>query len=272
VVLAACNGIVVVDGELVGESMEVMGLKASGWVMSRPDVYREQKGRRRQLSVVHRFPFASSLARMSVVCDVTEGGGNRSGIVLCKGAPETVRALLAQVPAAYEHVYKKYAREGKRVLALATKPFDNSARGKVNREDVESGLSFVGFVVYHCPLKAQSAPSIRELTAAGHHVVMITGDQILTACHVARQLGITRRSSSLILESVDEGKHVSNLPSPFPVPAPPSRPFLGLAPYSPSCLMIGMPREISPPSPLVTFLRPLEFLLAVHDGARAPRE
>ena len=142
------------------------------------------------------------------------GGGKRSGIVLCKGAPETVRALLAQVPADYDHVYKRFAREGKRVLALATKSFDNSGRGKVGREDVESELSFVGFVVYHCPLKAQSAPSIRELTAAGHHVVMITGDQILTACHVARQLDITRRSSSLILETVDAEKHVSDLPSP----------------------------------------------------------
>ena len=252
-VLAACNGIVVIDGELVGESMEVMGLKASGWAMSRPDVYREQKGRRRQLSVVHRFPFASSLARMSVVCDVTEGGGKRSGIVLCKGAPETVRALLAQVPADYDHVYKRFAREGKRVLALATKSFDNSGRGKVGREDVESELSFVGFVVYHCPLKAQSAPSIRELTAAGHHVVMITGDQILTACHVARQLDITRRSSSLILETVDAEKHVSDLPSPS---SPLALVHLWILLFVPRHDSFGVPRGISPPPPSLHFCVP----------------
>lgn len=97
-VLAACNGLVSVDGEMVGESMEVMGLKASGWDLTRPDNFREIEGRKRRLSVVNRFAFASSLARMSVVVEIQDGN-KRSNTVLCKGAPETIKELLLEVPA-----------------------------------------------------------------------------------------------------------------------------------------------------------------------------
>ena len=104
--LAACNGLVSVDGELTGETMEVVGLEASGWSLVRPDVFQELKGRKRRLNVSQRFPFASSLARMSVACELSVGGERRS-LVLSKGAPETMRGLLVQVPEGYEELYKR---------------------------------------------------------------------------------------------------------------------------------------------------------------------
>lgn len=56
------------------------------------------------------------------------------------------------------------------------------------------GLRFAGLVVYHCPNKLESATSIKALKDSGHHLVMITGDQILTACHVARSRAHSRES------------------------------------------------------------------------------
>lgn len=39
--------------------------------------------------------------------------------VLCKGAPEILQALLAEVPENYKETYEYYTRMGYRVLALA---------------------------------------------------------------------------------------------------------------------------------------------------------
>jgi cation-transporting ATPase 13A1 len=54
-------------------------------------------------------------------------------------------------------------------------------------------LTFAGFAVFACPLRNDSAEVLKELKEASHDLVMITGDQALTACHVAAQVHIVTR-------------------------------------------------------------------------------
>ncbi|CAI9775772.1 unnamed protein product [Fraxinus pennsylvanica] len=109
-----------------------------------------------------------------------------------KGAPESIQERLVHMPAFYVQTYKKYARQGFRVLALAYKSLpvmtDMEARS-LERDGVEIGLILL-VSVFSCPIRSDSAAALSKLKESSHDLVMITGDQALAACHVAGQSDI----------------------------------------------------------------------------------
>ena len=133
--------------------------------------------------------------------------------VFAKGAPEVMQERYAVLPANYEDVYKYYMRMGRRVIALGHKKLDAGVSpmslSSMPREDAEKDLQFAGFVVFECPLKTDSLSTITTLKNSSHRVclfplspinfamlmkrfqvAMITGDNTLTACQVAKELTI----------------------------------------------------------------------------------
>lgn len=70
-----------------------------------------------RLHIRRRFQFSSALKRMSTI-SVLPGG---ELVVSVKGAPETIKQMLAKVPDSYDDTYKWYTRRGSRVLALGYK-------------------------------------------------------------------------------------------------------------------------------------------------------
>lgn len=207
-VLATAHALVRLDeGEIVGDPMEKATLTSLGWNLGANDTLTSNNQASR-VQIKRRFQFSSALKRQSSVATVNLGLGksSKSTFVGVKGAPETIMKMLVDVPADYEATFKYFTRKGSRVLALAYKYLSSSSElgsGKINdlkREDVEADLHFAGFLVLHCPLKEDAARSVRMLNESSHRVVMITGDNPLTAVHVAREVEIVDRQV-LILDA-----------------------------------------------------------------------
>lgn len=196
-VMASCHSLAQLDDGLVGDPLEKATLLSIEWNVTKQEAVVPKRGKFKPLKIIQRYHFSSALKRMSVLAGYQVPYSNETHYIgAVKGAPEIIRTMLKEVPSWYEDTYLEFSRRGARVLALARKEFgalDPSQVREIKRETVESDLTFEGFVVISCPLKSDSKAVIKEIVQASHKVVMITGDNPLTACHVAKELRFTRR-------------------------------------------------------------------------------
>ncbi|KAL7169254.1 hypothetical protein ACSBR2_034321 [Camellia fascicularis] len=198
-ILASCHALVFVDNKLVGDPLEKAALKGIEWSYKSDEKAMPKKGGGNAVQIVQRHHFASHLKRMAVVVRVQE-----QFLAFVKGAPETIQDMLIDLPSSYVKTYKKYTRQGSRVLALAYKFIPEmtvSEARSLDRDVVESGLTFAGFAVFNCPIRGDSSTVLSELKASSHDLVMITGDQALTACHVASQVHIISKPALILCRS-----------------------------------------------------------------------
>jgi len=96
------------------------------------------------------------------------------------------------------------ASMGLRVLALASKKFSGTLeKGQdVDREAVESNLTFRGLIGLYDPPRAESAPAVRSCHKAGITVHMLTGDHPETAKAIAIEVGILPSRMDLVRADV----------------------------------------------------------------------
>lgn len=182
--------------EVIGDPLEKAVLSGTGYTLHNSNfvLNEDQKSTRpRALLIHHRYTFSSSLKRMTVL--LTENS-DHSMWAVTKGAPETLKQFLtpASLPSDYDEVAQFHMGRGQRVLAMAYRTLGENINVKeLSRDAVELDLTFCGFLILDCPLKADSKSVISELRQSGHNVVMITGDALLTAAEIARQVGIMPR-------------------------------------------------------------------------------
>lgn len=82
---------------------------------------------------------------------------------------------------------EEMSNEALRVLGMAYK---NTTDGEISPENMEKNLIFVGFTGMIDPPRMEVKDSIRICQESGIKTVMITGDHIITALAIARELGI----------------------------------------------------------------------------------
>ena len=155
------------------------------------------------LERVHEIPFSSERKLMSVV--LRDG---KDYLVYAKGAPEIVlskcEGITKEDKDSISKINENMSSQALRNLGFAHKQLSKEDYDKqiLNEKNLEEDLIFVGIQGMIDPARVEVKPLIEKLTASGIRVVMITGDHLLTAQAVAREIGI--KGKALTGEELDK--------------------------------------------------------------------
>lgn len=155
-----------------------------------------------KLNVMKVFDFDNKLRRMSVIISNDLMAENtRKYRVFVKGSPESIAAILNEIPEDFDDVVKDHALDGYRILALAYKDMDALT---YQRDMIETELTFLCFIVFANKLKEETKPTLEELSQAKIKTMMATGDNILTAISVGRQAKMIDKFVPIIFPVVED--------------------------------------------------------------------
>ena len=133
------------------------------------------------------IPFDSERKTMTVITMI-----NERPFAIVKGAPEIVVPNCTGCKA--EEILKlnsALCNDALRIVAIAIRPLDNIPANP-NPEDIEHSLTFVGLLGLYDPPRDNVVEDIKICEQAGIKTVMITGDNLVTACSVASKIGILK--------------------------------------------------------------------------------
>lgn len=189
-------------GEAIGDPTEAALLTAARDLGL--DVGRE---RGRFASVVE-APFEAVRKRMTAIFDA----GDKQFVAMMKGAPSVVlnasenfvdesgvvRQMTSEARKRFLEVNNEMANQGFRVLAFA----DRNVRTPTI-EEADDGYTFLGLIGMSDPPRREVPAAIRQAREAGIRIVMLTGDQTLTAKAIASELQLAQADDVVSLHSND---------------------------------------------------------------------
>lgn len=129
-------------------------------------------------------PFDSETKRIEV-----EWEFNKKKYEVVRGAPESVVSLLDKRH--HEKILKEidiFARQGLRVIGFAY------------REKSSKTFTFLGLAALYDPPRPEAIEAIKHARAAGVHIVMVTGDNPVTALKISEEIGLIKEGE-LVLTS-----------------------------------------------------------------------
>ena len=177
-----CDGSVVFEGDQeqhIGDPTEtaiVLAAHKNG--MAKEDLNKQHPR-------LAEIPFDSDRKLMSTVNEM-----NGKKIVIVKGAFDMMatRCVKGDLEKARE-LTETMSADALRVLAVAYKEID-AVPAVLTSEELENGLTFMGLVGMIDPPRPEAKAAVEVCRRAGIKPVMITGDHVVTASAIARELGI----------------------------------------------------------------------------------
>lgn len=133
---------------------------------------------------VTEIPFSADRKMMTTV-----NQDNRKYWITAKGATEVILSKCSNLSENQKQeilkINDRMAKEALRVLAFAEKK-----TAKWREENLESDLNFLGLIGIMDPPREEVRESIKLCQDAGIRIIMITGDHLLTAQAIAKEIGI----------------------------------------------------------------------------------
>lgn len=124
--------------------------------------------------------------------------------IYTKGAPEKILGLCnpSSIPSDFDHVLQRFTKQGYRVIAAGYRALKNNLSyvktQRLTREQAECDLTLLGLIILENRLKPESAGVLNTLRSADIRIIMVTGDNMLTALSVARDCGIVLSTEDVI--------------------------------------------------------------------------
>lgn len=190
---ALCNDAM---GEATEEAL-IQAAKENGISKSKLDLTKKR---------ISEIPFDSTRKQMTTVHKLEYGYQS-----ITKGAPDI---LIKESSYLYENgkvipfsqskknivleYNTKMAKEALRVIAISYREFSNLNDIPKSPKLLESGLIFVGLIGMIDPPRPEVRQAVMTCKLAGIQPIMITGDQLPTACAIARELGILSEEKQAI--------------------------------------------------------------------------
>ena len=138
------------------------------------------------------IPFDSDRKLMSTLNQTPQGK-----ILFTKGAADVLTERMLITTEEKEKIHKQVealSKQGLRLLCFAGKPFDGDT---ISLED-ETDLQYMGLIAMMDPPRPESAEAVAACKAAGIKPVMITGDHVVTAAAIAKEIGILKQETEAV--------------------------------------------------------------------------
>lgn len=144
--------------------------------------------------VERKFAFDPRRRRMSVLI---------GGVVIVKGAPDSVLPLCTQVPGAAEAL-SRLAQRGLRVIAVASRELAPGEESPSDAAAAERHLALLGLLALEDPPRPNVSEVMRDCRRAGIRVAMVTGDHPDTAAAIARETELSTDGRVLLGSDLPE--------------------------------------------------------------------
>ncbi|MEG0108049.1 MAG: cation-translocating P-type ATPase, partial [Lachnospiraceae bacterium] len=182
-----CNDSTVIDGEAIGDPTEtaLVSIGADKGIFM--DV-------RTKYPRIGEIPFDSDRKIMSVVCQMEDGLW-----MVSKGAVDAllpkitdietkqgIRSITKEDVDGIQKANRTFSESGLRVLAICEKNVPHHNVG--TQHEVE--YTFLGLMAMQDPPRVEAKDAVAKCISAGIRPVMITGDHLITAAAIAKNIGI----------------------------------------------------------------------------------
>jgi len=195
--LSSCHTVkrIAKDGRLVGNQVECAMVRTTGWTIG-DRVLTSPEGE--TLQVVREMEFDHH--RMTSGAVVRGQAGLE---VFIKGSYEQIKAIAqpSSVPPDYDQVTMQCAKDNYYTLGIASKNLSPSLSNEqvagMTREELESGPSVIGLLLFRNEMKADSPDAIDMLKEGSVRSVICTGDNELTGIAIGRKCHIVTTPTCL---------------------------------------------------------------------------
>lgn len=183
--------------DIIGDATEGALLLMAHKVGMIPEIVREK------WKTIDERSFNPVTKRMTMVVRRLSLSKDSLHYVFSKGAPESILSICSQIlignkaiPLTTHYVdqieseFERFARQGLRMIAFSYKENISS--------NLEKGQVFLGFVGIADPVREEVKEAVRKTQEAGIKVVMITGDNPLTAEAIGIETGIIKEGEDIM--------------------------------------------------------------------------